>query len=415
MSYNSAVEVAAGHLRRRLTWGVRAWIGLASAAIAAAPVHAADLPPLRLGYLVDASGTQQTTIKPAFDAFRIYVDQLNRNGGIDGRKLEILARDTQSDVQRSLDAVQDLGRQEVLGILGLAATNAHAAVYAAARKLGIPVLAGYPINIPTVLPPVKPGAFGVGLELSLAGIVGGHIARQVSPQGKSEICIAFEVPGSMLSCQKLGETAKAYGFTQVETLTVPITQRDFRAVVDRIVRANPDVVTDCLGQAHVAALLPALANSAYGGMFLSMDTGIGDDTLRTATPADSKLTVYSYGRYVSVEDGDSSQLTALRAALKERGLNERTSSYPGGWALGLVVSQALRNCANGCAKHSDFEAALEKIDVDTGGLTGVSIRLSAEDHYGPSAYRLYRYDNKERTFGVVGDWLRIGSNGKIGG
>ncbi len=75
--------------------------------------------------------------------------------------MEILARVTQSDGQRSLDAVQDLGGQEVIGILGLAATNAHAAVYASAKKLGIPVLAGYPINIPTVLPPAKEGACGV--------------------------------------------------------------------------------------------------------------------------------------------------------------------------------------------------------------------------------------------------------------
>jgi branched-chain amino acid transport system substrate-binding protein len=416
MSLNPAVEITMGRVRRRATWSVRATLGvLAAAALVPANVQAAELPPYRLGYLVDASGTQQTTIKPSYDAFKIYVDLLNKDGGINGRKIEILARDTQSNVQRSLDAVQDLGRQEVLGILGLAATNAHAAVYAAARKLGIPVLAGYPINIPTVLPPAKPGAFGVGLELSVAGTAGAHLARQVSPQGRSEICIAFEVPGSMLACQKLGETAKALGFTQVDMLTVPITQRDFRVVVGRIVRANPDVVTDCLGQAHVAALLPALATSAYSGIFLSMDTGIGDDTLRAATPVDSRLTVYSYGRFVSVNDGESAELDALRAALKEKGLNDHTSSYPGGWALGLVVTQALRKCPNKCVKPSDFEAALEQVDLDTGGLTGIPIRLSAQDHYGPSAYRLYKYDNKERTFSVVGDWLHVGSDGKISG
>jgi branched-chain amino acid transport system substrate-binding protein len=160
-------------------------------------------------------------------------------------------------------------------------------------------------------------------------------------------------------------------------------------------------------------LLPALAGSGYSGIFLSMDTGIGDDTVRAATPPDSKLTVYSYGRYVSVQDGSSPTLTALRAALKERGLNDQTSSYPGGWALGLVVTEALRKCADGCAKPSDFESGLEKVDVDTGGLTGVPIRLSADDHYGPSAYRLYKFDNKSRTFSVVGDWLHVGSNGKI--
>jgi branched-chain amino acid transport system substrate-binding protein len=402
------VESAVAAVWPRLTLAIAA-----AAILAQGPAHAGDAPAYRLGYLVDASGPQQTTIKPAYDAFRLYIDVLNRNGGINGRKVEILARDTQSDVQRSLDAVQDLGRQNVIGILGLAATNAHAAVYASARKLGIPVLAGYPINIPTVLPPAKAGAFGVGLELSLAGTVGGYLARQVSPQAKSTICVAFEVPGSMLSCQKIVERAKANGFTQAETLTVPIQQRDFRAVVERIVRANPDVVTMCLGQAHVASLLPALANSEYAGIFLSMDTGIGDDTVRLAMPADSKLTVYSYGRYVSIQDGTGPELTALRTALDERGLHDQTSSYPGGWALGLVISDALRKCTADCSKPSDFEAALEKVDVDTGGLTGVPIHLSVTDHYGPSAYRIYKYDNASRRFNAVGTWLHIASDGKI--
>lgn len=386
---------------------------LAMACAAFSPAHAADLPSYKLGYLVDASGPQQTTVKPAYDAFQLYIDKLNQAGGINGRRVEILARDTQSDVQRSLDAVQDLSGNHVLGILGLAATNAHAAVYAAGKRLRIPVLAGYPVNIPIVLPPAKEFAFGVGLELSLAGTIGGNLARQVSPKGKSTICVAFEAPGSILACQKILDTAKTLGFTDTQLVTVPLTQRDFRAVVDRIVKSNPDVVTMCLGQGHVASLLPVLANSPYQGIFLSMDTGIGDETLRAATPATSKLTVYSYGRYVSGDDGQGEQLTALRAALKTRNINELAASYSGGWTLGLVLTQALRECKNDCAKPSDFEAALEHIDLDTGGLTGVPIRLTAQDHYGPSAYRLYKFDNATRQFHTVGEWLRIASDGKI--
>src|ERR1700733_13600799 len=73
----------------------------------------------KLGYLVDASGPQQTTMLPAYDAFRTYVDLINQSGGINGRRIEILGRDTQSNLQRSLDAVQEFGRSGVLGILGL--------------------------------------------------------------------------------------------------------------------------------------------------------------------------------------------------------------------------------------------------------------------------------------------------------
>lgn len=385
-----------------LALGIAASVGLAHAAPA----------PYKLGYLVDASGPQATTIKPTYDAFQLYIARLNRAGGVNGRRVEILTRDIQSDTQRSLTALEQLKGEGVSGILGLGATNTHAPVFASAQRLGLPVIAANPINIPLVLPPVRPYAFGMGQELSLAGIVGGHFVHQLRPQGKTLACVAFEVPGSILSCNKIIAQAKAEGYQRSELYTVPIDQRDFRAVVDRIVALNPDVVADCIGREHVAALLPVLARSGYHGVFLSMDTGIGDQTLYAAVPADSKLEVYSYTRFVTAGDGSGVQLDALRAALKDAKLTDDDASYAGGWALGLVVSDALRRCPGACSPDA-FRAALEKTDIDSGGLTGTRFTLSSQDHYGPSAYRLYRLDAAATRLIPVGGWQAIASNGRL--
>ncbi|AOJ94800.1 ABC transporter substrate-binding protein [Burkholderia multivorans] len=379
----------------------------------AAPVasHAADAP-YKLGYLVDASGPQSTTLKPTFDAFQLYVAQLNRSGGINGRQAEVVTRDIQSDTSRSLNALEQLKGEGVSAVLGLGATNTHAPVYAAAQRLGLPVIAANPINIPVVLPPVKPYAFGLGQELSLAGIVGGHFAHQVRPQGKTLACVAFEVPGSILSCNKLLAQAKAEGYQHAELYTVPIGQRDFRPVVDKLAALAPDVIADCLGREHVAALLPVLASSAWHGVFLSMDTGIGEKTLIDAIPATAKLEVYSFTRFVSGGDGTGPQVEALRAALKAANLPDNDASYAGGWALGLAVGAALRQCTGACGPDA-LRSALEHVDIDSGGLTGAHITFTSQDHYGPSAWRLYRYDASSKRFTPVGGWLRIGSDGKL--
>lgn len=367
----------------------------------------------KLGYLVDASGPQSTTIKPTYDAFQLYIDRLNRAGGINGRQVEILTRDIQSDTQRSLSAIEQLKGEGASAVLGLGASNTHATVYAAGQKLGLPVLASNPINIPLVLPPVKPFAFGLGQELSLAGTVGGHFAHQVRPQGKTVACVAFEVPGSILSCNKILAQAKAEGYQRGELFTVPIGQRDFRAVVNKLTSLAPDVVADCLGREHVAALLPVLARSSYRGVFLSMDTGIGDKTLLNALPVDSKLEVYSYTRFVTAGDGSGAQLDALRAALKAAHLADDDASHAGGWALGLVMTVALKQCEGSCSPEA-LRAALEKVDADSGGLTGTRLTLSSNDHYGPSAYRLYRVDTGKQQLVPVGGWQHIASNGQLG-
>jgi branched-chain amino acid transport system substrate-binding protein len=385
---------------------------LAGAVLLAGAGSASGAEPFKLGYLVDASGPQGTTMKPTLEAFQLYIDGVNRQGGINGRQIQILTRDVQSDTQRSLDAVQELKGQNVSALLGLAATNTHAAVYAKARQLSLPVVAATPVNIPIVLPPAKADAFGVGQELGLTGIVGGHFAHRLKPDGKIIACVAFEVPGSILGCNKIVAQAKAEGYTRGEVYTVPIGQRDFRTVVDKLVQLNPDVVSDCLGREHVAALLPALASSAYRGIFLSMDTGIGDDTLIDSVPAASKLKVYSYARFVSNADGTGPQLDALRAALKGAHITKTSTSYAGGWALGLVIGDALRQCAGQCGPE-DFNKALEKVDIDSGGLTGTRLRLTSQDHYGPSAYLLYQLNPASKRLDRVGGWQSIASNGEL--
>ncbi|MDR5836058.1 ABC transporter substrate-binding protein [Caballeronia sp. LZ034LL] len=373
--------------------------------------HAAPAP-YRIGYLVDASGSEQQTIKPSLDGLNLYIAQLNRAGGVNGRPVEIVVRDTRSDLQQSLDAVVSLAHDGVSGIAGMGMSSTHGPVYAAAQRAGLPVIAAFPATTPVVLPPAKPNAYGVGLAFNVTAVVAGHLARKVSPTGKRLVCVGFESAGSMLACSTLGKVARAEGFTDVETLTVPVGHHDFRAIVERIRASSPDVVTDCLGRAQVAALLPALTHSDYHGIFLSMDSAIGDDVLRDATPAGSGTTVYSYSRYVSGGDGSGPQVDAYRRAVAAANFPQPTSSLAAGWVMGMVLGDALRRCPGDCTRQQ-FNAALDSVDVDTGGLTAERVRFTPTDHYGPSAYRLYRYDAVARRFSSVGDWTRIGSDGRL--
>jgi branched-chain amino acid transport system substrate-binding protein len=47
---------------------------------------------------------------------------------------------------------------------------------------------------------------------------------------------------------------------------------------------------------------------------------------------------------------------------------------------------------------------MQSITVDTEGLTGGPIKMSPDDHYGPTYWKLYRWDGKQLS--GVGDWLK---------
>jgi branched-chain amino acid transport system substrate-binding protein len=47
---------------------------------------------------------------------------------------------------------------------------------------------------------------------------------------------------------------------------------------------------------------------------------------------------------------------------------------------------------------------LQGVKVDTQGLTGGAIEMSANDHYGPTYWRLYRWENGKLD--AIGGWQR---------
>ncbi|WP_454917963.1 ABC transporter substrate-binding protein [Xanthobacter sediminis] len=389
---------------RRVLGGLALGLTLACAFAGLSPAPAAAAEPFRFGYLTDASGPMQGTFKATLDGFQLYVDQLNTAGGVKGRRFDIKVRDIQSDTQRSVNAVQELAAADVLAILGLAVSNTHAAVYASAEKLGLPVVAAYPANIPLALPPASSNAFATGLIFSVTGEAAGKFAREIAPKGKTLVCLGFESPGSILACEAATKSAQANGFTKVESIIVPLTQRDFRGVVDKVIAINPDVVTDCFGRGHVVSLLPALGAAGYDGVYLNMESGIGVDALRDAVRDAPDLKLYTYSRYIVDGEGPGPQAEALRAAAKAAGFKQLLTYHAAGWTLGLVVADAAAKCAEPCDRAA-FTKALEQVAVDTGGLSGAPVRFSPTDHYGATAYRLYRFDHDKQGFSPVGEWV----------
>jgi branched-chain amino acid transport system substrate-binding protein len=368
--------------------------------------------PYKIGYLVDASGPGQSIFSPTLEGFRLYVDRINASGGINGRKLEILVRDVQVDPQRSASAAQELVSNGVIAIAGLTLTNTHMAVYAAMNKTDVPVIAGYPANVGVILPPkARARAYGVGLAFEMTGEIGGLLARNASPKGKSFVCTVFESPGGFVACDSAIAGAKAAGFETAERVTFPFQQRDFRPVAEKLAQMKPDVLMVILGRDRTLSFLPALAEAGYKGTLLSMEAGTGDDVLRQAAKASPGFEVYSYSRYAGTGQGTGAQLDALTAELKKSGKTEAYAFHSGGWTLGIVLVDALKRCGDKCTPSS-LNTALEKTNVAAEGLTGAPIRFSSTDHYGPTAYRLFHYNRATDKFNPIGDWLQSDSKPK---
>ncbi len=368
--------------------------------------------PIKIGYLVDASGPMQGIFKATLDAFRMHIDGVNKRGGVHGRQIDVQVRDVQIDPARSVSGAQELANQGAIAIAGLSLTSTHIPVFNAMGRLGVPVVAGFPANFNVVLPPApRKGVYGIGLVFDLTGEAGGELARKAAPQGKTFVCTGFESPGIVLSCDHAVKAAKAHGFANAETVLFPLTLRDFRSVSEKIVSIKPDVVLTAIGRGRTLSMLPALSEAGYKGAVLSMEAGTGDDELRQAAKAAPNLAVFSYSRYAGAGQSSGPGVAELAAAAKAAGVQEVLAFHSGGWTLGRVLVDALERCGPNCTRDG-LDAALSNTRIDTGGLTDEPIVFTKTDHYGPSSYRLYTYDRAKDALNPTGDVLRVSSTPK---
>lgn len=382
------------------------------AVLVSASLSAQPQDPYKIGYLVDASGPMQGIFNTGLDGFRLYIDSINEAGGIRGKKVEIMVRDVQIDPARSTSSAQELAGKGALAIVGLSLTSTHMPVYNAMSRVKVPVVTGFPANVGVVLPPdARDGVYGVGLAFEITGWVGGQLARKVAPKGKSFVCTVFESPGGFVACDAAIAAAKEAGFTSAEKVMFPVALRDFRPVAEKITAMNPDVLLTIFGRGRTLTFFPAVADAGFKGRILSMEAGTGDDELRAAAKSAQGIDVYSYARYVSGGQGAGPQVTALENAAKKGGVPEVLAFHSGGWVLGMTVADALKRCEEPCTSER-LNVALSNTNIDTGGLTREPIVFTPKDHYGPTAYELYRYDRATDKVVSTGDIERAASTPK---
>nr|WP_226375406.1 ABC transporter substrate-binding protein [Effusibacillus dendaii] len=108
---------------------------------------------IRIGGVFSASGGSSPLGKPEMDTLKMMVDKANAEGGINGRKIELVAYDDKSDQNEAvLDMKKLIEQDKVVAVIGGTSSGNSLAMIPLAEKSKIPFLslaASKNINIPT--------------------------------------------------------------------------------------------------------------------------------------------------------------------------------------------------------------------------------------------------------------------------
>src|ERR1041384_7754167 len=100
--------------------------GAAAAAAAIAKPAIAQKDPILIGYLPALTGPSSSTGIGINRGVQMAVDEINKAGGVGGRQLELISRDTQSDPTKAVNGAAELTRGHKANVVFGPITSAEA-------------------------------------------------------------------------------------------------------------------------------------------------------------------------------------------------------------------------------------------------------------------------------------------------
>jgi branched-chain amino acid transport system substrate-binding protein len=332
--------------------------------------------PIKIGVLIAMSGPAAAYGAEERRAIEAVTNHVNAQGGIKGRKIELVVRDTKTNpTEAARLANQVIADDKVIAIIGATTGSETLAFADAAMRAEVPV---FPmVGTPSVTDPEKPyGKWVFRMSVPLTTDLPASFNRMVK-DGKKRMAIfseedAYGQQGSAMAV----ELARKRGIEVVENISAPKTATDLTTQATKIRNAKPD------------AVLLVTASTGSGGAFLRKLQQVGLDVpVYGMAGIVQKQIITSAGSAADmliapalVNPDDPGPLKELFALMKDRGGVDGFGAVLGANAAAGV----LEGLKSGATTGAQLRDAMEKIGTIKGYAAG-PIKFTPTDHdsWGP--------------------------------
>lgn len=353
--------------------------------------------PIKIGSVLSVTGPAAFLGDPELKTLQLYVEELNKKGGVLGRQLELFHYDDGSNAGKANSFAKRLIDNDKVDILvGGTTTGATMSMVPLAEKANIPFisLAGAVV----IIDPVKKWVFKTPHTDRMAAE---KVFEDMKKRGISKVALLSETSGFGQSGKKETEgVADKYGITLVANETFGPKDTDMSPQLTKIKNTAgvQAVFVFGLGQG------PAIVTKNYKQLGISLPLyqshGVAsDDFLKLAGSAADGVRLPSPAQLIpgklADKDPQKAVVTAYAKAYKDR-YKQDVSTF-GGYAYdGLMLAvDAIKR-----AGSTDKEKVRDAIEATKGyiGSSG-NVTMSATDHMGLdlSAFRMLEVKNGEWT------------------
>jgi branched-chain amino acid transport system substrate-binding protein len=404
----------------RLTRRRARWLGILAAAISLTAVGSASMAqstapatgePYRLGFTSDFSsnfGYLGLGLKAGHDALW---NRINREGGIDGHPVELIALDDNSNPDRGTANVTQLITQDnVSGIAGVMYSVICAGVVPVLEQYLIPEMCG--VVSGDLINPVHPQVYGTTLEQAAYAGPQVEMARRLMeqnpPEGTVKAAVIYSVGSAAIEqwAEAVQANINSLGWDLVTVEKVPIDAIDMSSQLDKIISLEPNVMI--LGAGNNAWVLAGMRQLAAAGANFPV---VSYDVPSWSTVQELNSRNFYYVTslaYAPPSPPDSAPgLQQFVADSAAENVDPNGPYVIRGYLQALIFEDALRRCGFPCSGEQ-LQLALDQTEFDAGGIVDGAVQITPEDHEPVSTLAAYQWDSAHTAPLVVAANLQAG-------
>jgi branched-chain amino acid transport system substrate-binding protein len=317
---------------------------------------------------------------------KLYFDRVNKSGGVNGRKIELVSYDDAYDpAKTAVNTAKLIDEDKVFALAGFVATGNLAAAMPLAEKAGVPMFA----------PLVGTSSFRAKVNRLLFHVRAGYdvelrkIISHLSTISLSSIAVVYQDSAfgksNLATCEQL---AADYKVQVVKTLPLAITAEDAKQVVASLAEAKPGAVVMIMAGRMVEVFIRDYRANGGAAPLYTLSVGI-TDAPGSAKRLDGKLAGLVTASIVPPPE-------ALRVPIvadyqRDRAeFGEKIDGYTTleGYIASRVMVEGLRRGGKTLTRDS-FIAGLESIGNTRFG--DFPVEYSAKNHNGSTFVDLEMY------------------------
>lgn len=351
---------------------------------------------IKIGGIFSASGSSAPLGKPEMDTIKMLVEQINEKGGIDGKKIELIAYDDKSDQNEALLSTRKLIEQDkVTAIIGGTISGNSLAMIPIIEEAKIPYLS-LAASKQVVFPDDKSSRHWTFKTAQGDDVVIPKVLSYLKEKGLTKVAwLNVANPYGTSGLAEFEANAAKYGVEAIIKEEFEATVTDAKAMLTRVQRANPQAII-VWGTTQESAIVTKNIREIGIDVPVINSHGIGSPEFIELAGDAANGVLFPAGRLLVVDelpDSDPQKETLVQYKKDFESKYSYNASTFGGhcWDAVQILFKALENAGTDKEKIRDY---IENNIKDFVGISGI-FNMSKENHNGLDSDSLVMVEIKD--------------------